>query len=237
MGKNENSRQGAGYARNLGLKRAKGKWLIFADADDFFMPCFNNVLDKFKDNENDIIYFKVTSVDSETLQPGTRHEYITNILDNIQKTNNYDTLFALSTPWGKFIKRNIIETNQIKFQEIPYGNDVFFSVKSLLCISSKIITNDIIYCATHRTDSLVRNETLSSAKVRFIAECNANELLKPYKIPTRKLWLYMCWLRIYSIKKRAAVPCFFRLLQLCGIKFVFYQFYIIFRNYSRKGGK
>ena len=29
-------RKGAGYARNLGIKRARGKWLIFADADDYF---------------------------------------------------------------------------------------------------------------------------------------------------------------------------------------------------------
>ena len=39
-GKNENGRKGAGYARNLGLEKAKGKWLVFADADDFFNPCF-----------------------------------------------------------------------------------------------------------------------------------------------------------------------------------------------------
>ena len=28
--------KGAGYARNIGLKHAKGKWLLFADADDFY---------------------------------------------------------------------------------------------------------------------------------------------------------------------------------------------------------
>lgn len=28
--------RGAGYARNTGLSHAKGKWIIFADADDFF---------------------------------------------------------------------------------------------------------------------------------------------------------------------------------------------------------
>ena len=28
---------GAGYARNVGLDHAKGQWLLFADADDFFV--------------------------------------------------------------------------------------------------------------------------------------------------------------------------------------------------------
>lgn len=27
---------GAGYARNVGLRHAKGRWLLFADADDYF---------------------------------------------------------------------------------------------------------------------------------------------------------------------------------------------------------
>ena len=28
--------KGAGYARNVGLRHAKGEWLLFADADDFY---------------------------------------------------------------------------------------------------------------------------------------------------------------------------------------------------------
>lgn len=32
--------KGAGYARNIGLKHAKGKWIIFADADVFLRECF-----------------------------------------------------------------------------------------------------------------------------------------------------------------------------------------------------
>ena len=33
--------KGAGYARNIGLSHARGKWIIFADADDFFTAdCF-----------------------------------------------------------------------------------------------------------------------------------------------------------------------------------------------------
>ena len=32
--------KGAGYARNCGLLHARGKWLLFADADDFFSARF-----------------------------------------------------------------------------------------------------------------------------------------------------------------------------------------------------
>ena len=33
-----NEGKGAGYARNVGLGRARGEWLVFADADDYFYP-------------------------------------------------------------------------------------------------------------------------------------------------------------------------------------------------------
>lgn len=36
----DKSGKGAGHARNLGLKKALGEKLIFADADDYFNYCF-----------------------------------------------------------------------------------------------------------------------------------------------------------------------------------------------------
>ena len=33
-----NIEKGAGHARNIGLNKAIGKWLLFLDADDFFNP-------------------------------------------------------------------------------------------------------------------------------------------------------------------------------------------------------
>jgi len=35
---NNTRRKGAGTCRNIGLQHADGKWILFADADDFFMP-------------------------------------------------------------------------------------------------------------------------------------------------------------------------------------------------------
>ena len=42
------SSKGAGRARNVGLKHAKGKWLLFADADDYYTDNLSKFLDKEK---------------------------------------------------------------------------------------------------------------------------------------------------------------------------------------------
>ena len=41
--------KGAGRARNYGLKAAKGKWLLFADCDDYYNDGFLDVLDQCKE--------------------------------------------------------------------------------------------------------------------------------------------------------------------------------------------
>ena len=48
--------KGAGYARNIGLKHAVGKWLIFADADDYFHPCINDIFDECVNLSEDIVF-------------------------------------------------------------------------------------------------------------------------------------------------------------------------------------
>ncbi|MDR2424935.1 MAG: glycosyltransferase [Prevotellaceae bacterium] len=176
--------KGAGYARNTGMKHAKGKWLIFADADDFFMPCFNEILELYKDNVHDIVYFKTTSVDSDTFQYHNRSEYLNYILSKIQRTKNWNLAIILTPPWGKFIKRSLIEHNNIRFQETQYSNDVFFSMRVAISDSIKIISNDILYCVTYRTGSLTRVDHLSKKQklkpltIRYQVSCEADSYLK-----------------------------------------------------------
>ena len=58
---------GAGYARNIGLDHAKGEWLLFADADDFFVEDMYDIITSNSDSEADVIYFKKESVLSENI--------------------------------------------------------------------------------------------------------------------------------------------------------------------------
>lgn len=78
--------RGAGYARNCGLSVAKGQWLLFADADDFFIPGFLEILDEYVDTDYDMITFRAESVDSDTLIPvSSRQNNSLEISENIDR--------------------------------------------------------------------------------------------------------------------------------------------------------
>lgn len=77
-----------GRARNIGLKHAKGKWLIFADADDFFNFCFESILDSYKDGCSDLIIFNANSVDSDYYISSHRTKHLNDMINTYQIDTN-----------------------------------------------------------------------------------------------------------------------------------------------------
>jgi glycosyltransferase involved in cell wall biosynthesis len=215
----DKNRRGAGYARNLGLERAKGKWVTFADADDFYMPCFNEVLDQYKDDNSDIIYFKVTSVDNDTFAPSNRHQGINRYLSEIQTGINTDRLFELYGPIAKFIKREIIEHNKIHFQEVLYSNDVLFSIKCAWYAKHNKISDKEIYCITSRPGSLIQ-PSLDSYKIRigvaFDSVMFFKKINKEY-IGIKHFDLY--WNDIYKFSKISAIRLLPKVYAVHGLKY------------------
>lgn len=149
--------KGAGYARNIGLKHATGKWLIFADADDFFTPHFNFLLDKYKNNIEDVIYFMPIS------------STISNRIEIYQKLFDYNPnflRFAYISPWGKFIKREYVIRNGFLFDEMRWSNDAFFMTQVGITTDYYHITKESMYCVEEREGSLTREKQKSIKELR-----------------------------------------------------------------------
>ena len=98
---------GAGHARNEGLKYIRGKWVLFADADDFYNKNAFSILDNYINSDNDVIYFFANSLDVNTLLPTPREKDLQNIYEKYDSDNirSADYIrFKNWAPWNKMIR-------------------------------------------------------------------------------------------------------------------------------------
>ena len=161
--------KGAGYARNIGLRHAKGEWIVFADSDDVFEPDFYKILDiLLNDFKSDIVNFDVTSRNSETNKPNNEIEKINyHCTDEKYLKNPMSFKYITLVPWGKIIRRNFILQHNLQFEEIKHGNDLrFASLCDFYCKHRRIIPI-IGYCWMYRDNSLWRQRNLEWAETRF----------------------------------------------------------------------
>lgn len=172
---------GGGKARNVGLLHAKGKYLIFADADDFFTPCFSDVLIEYRDCDADIIYFSANSVDTDTYENADRAEYFHDKITKFIKSGNEDDIrFGFIVPWGRFIKRQIIEENSITFAETWVSNDMRFSTESDFHARKLLADQRAIYCVTDRAESTSKGQTSYEILSRLKTEAERFCFLKKH---------------------------------------------------------
>lgn len=122
--------KGAGYARNIGLSHARGKWIIFADADDFFTADCFTILNEYMDSPHKVIYFNVRFVMSDDpSQESRRGTYYTNFFNDVNPENKLR--YQSQVPWGKMIRRSFLSTFHIQFDETRIANDVYFHALSV----------------------------------------------------------------------------------------------------------
>ena len=121
---------GVSHARNLGIKKACGDYIVFVDSDDYLKNCqrLKAVLSK---NYDMIVFGRIIGYDnySKISKLTLSGEFEKNNLLN----ENLDIFLkpSLST-WvtNKFYKTSIIRKNKIKFNEkINFGEDLLFNLK------------------------------------------------------------------------------------------------------------
>lgn len=167
--------KGGGHARNVGLKNAKGKNVLFADADDFFNYCINDILDKYSSEIFDVVYFRANSVDTEFYTISHRARLLNSLIDLYDSNENYALFhlkYSFGEPWCKLVKRSFIEEHYISFDETPIHNDTKFSYLVGYYAKNIKIDKHAIYCVTTREGSVSKliDEKRRLARIQVFVE-------------------------------------------------------------------
>lgn len=166
--------KGAGRARNIGIKEATGKWLLFADADDYYINSFVCKLDYYKDSEYDIVFFDYdTNHNSGSTLFSTR-------LDNMLKGNKRDRAnfkHMSNAPWNKMYKRQFVIVNDIQFEEVPIQNDAYFVHKAASLTDNFHYINEKLYFYEINDHGITRKK-----RRKEDWECNTTTRIKVDKL-------------------------------------------------------
>lgn len=164
---------GAGVARNVGLKAAKGQWLVFADSDDEFLPRAFKVFDETLIDDDELVYFLAESLQEENFSPSIRAERMNELVSEYIKSKNTKALRELrlqhAVPWAKVYSRRAVESLKISFDTVRRGNDVAFNVLASIQFSRIRAVAIPVYRVYRRADSLT-------------AESSSNDLLERLKV-------------------------------------------------------
>lgn len=140
------------------MQEAKGKWLIFADAADYFLPGAFRVLEQYISAEEDIIYFPPTSVYRDTEKVATRHWHTYGlVLDYYKhptKRNELALRYKHKTPWSKMLRRELVEKYGILYDEVPAANNVMFSIQCAYYARRIAASTQTVYCVTSASGTL-----------------------------------------------------------------------------------
>lgn len=155
---NDTKNKGAGVSRNIGIEKSSGEWLLFADADDYFIPeMFDLILKQTNSKDVDIIYFNPTSI-NQNGKTGKRHIEFSNYLLKFAKEKNSNNLnnlkYRFTPPWSKLIRKNIVIENAIHFGGGRCAEDVMFSCESAYYAKNIKVCCESIYCITESENSM-----------------------------------------------------------------------------------
>lgn len=167
---------GAGYARNIGLDYAKGKWLMFADADDFFVEGMQEMLSPYFDSSFDVIYFRRKVVKSENINCEVEKGiYLKKNIDKYFQTGDeWIIRTGFSPPYAKMVRRDFVVRNRIRFEEVKYSNDCFFSTCIGIYAKTIEVVDKVLYYNTQRSGQITENYCQKPDELRIRSEVHFN---------------------------------------------------------------
>jgi len=159
---------GIADTRNYGISKAKGKYILFVDSDDYIKENLIQELNKYIEQDIDLVKFKLEKVNNnrEVLQKidGPVFEKLTGT-QAFNKLAFRDVL--IDSPCVYIFKKELFEKNNLKFKTNTEHED--FGLMPLIILKAETVTsiNFYGYCYLQTTNSITRNTDYARTIKKF----------------------------------------------------------------------
>lgn len=150
---------GVSTARNLGLNYATGELIEFMDADDFFInkDAISHNLELMKKYNADVVIFNFTH---PCFALGL-HDGLLDLTNPRDFKTFYKDFFALSMPWNKLFKRNVLTGKYI--EGVAFAEDELYNIDNLPNYKRVYISTRVDYNYTCNSSTSAINQTLGDS--------------------------------------------------------------------------
>lgn len=182
--KNSNS---GGRPRNIGIKCAQGKYLMFSDADDYFeYDAFKKMYNAIESEKADVIISNWNYM-SDDGTPWKSPVFDPNRFNRFELSlNDYNSFWVMnSSMCNKIFNREFIENNGIKCLEGLPGEDTYFSMNAFLCAKKIYYIPDITYYYRQRNVKSKSSSTSWDCSKQFFVGMN-DAYKETYKLFVKK---------------------------------------------------
>lgn len=150
--------EGVAKTRNLGIEKATSDYIMFVDADDYIETKTIEILEKYIEQDIDLIKFKLQRVDEN----GKIKEEVNGpIFDKITGEQGFNKLYGedilLDSPCVYLIKKELFTENNFKFQR-TYHEDFGLIPFIILVAKTMVSIPEYLYKYVQAPDSITRNE-------------------------------------------------------------------------------
>ena len=193
---------GGGTARNIGVFHSVGEWMLFSDADDFFYTDkLSSLMNKYVKRDNvDVVYLNAKStieqsdVESE-IQPRIRYILENRKLSEEEKKNR--VMFETWEPWTRMCRRKLIIKNDIRFDEIPRQNDMYFGLAVSAYATRVEVEKDFYYCWRQTESSISRKKLDTDSFMNLLQiRYRLDNLYRQRDLDRRTCFLYYIYLSL-----------------------------------------
>lgn len=170
---------GQGYARNVGINKAQGKYLCFIDSDDYINPgSLDKAIEIAEKDKKDILYWNIDWIYENN---DIKHQPIfSKVYD---KVDDIGYLLSDPSPCNKLFRKDLFKKNNLEFPTDCIYED-FALIPSLVKYTKNIgYTNEITYNYLQRNSSTMNQVKYNPKMMNIIVAYNHlyNALYPEYK--------------------------------------------------------